>query len=146
MKIISGGQTGADQGALKAGVQLGFETGGTAPPNFMTEQGSNLSLKHIYNLVEGEPDLSTYVKRTIKNVMDSDATVWFGNENSNGRRLTLRTVSKHRKLSLINPTSSELRAWVESNDISVLNVAGNRESKSKGVEKMTYEILIDAFR
>lgn len=38
-KIISGGQTGADQGGLRAGRLLHLETGGTAPHNWMTEQG-----------------------------------------------------------------------------------------------------------
>ena len=36
-KIISGGQTGGDQGGLQAGKKLGIETGGTAPPGFITE-------------------------------------------------------------------------------------------------------------
>ncbi len=38
-KIISGGQTGADRGGLLAGEALKIETGGTAPPIFMTELG-----------------------------------------------------------------------------------------------------------
>ena len=43
-KIISGGQTGIDQLALEIAIELGIETGGTAPPNFMTEDGVNLEL------------------------------------------------------------------------------------------------------
>ena len=31
VKIVSGGQTGVDQGALEAAVQLGLEFGGWAP-------------------------------------------------------------------------------------------------------------------
>ena len=44
-KIISGGQTGADRGGLLAGRHLGIETGGTAPPDFITEVGVDDSLR-----------------------------------------------------------------------------------------------------
>jgi hypothetical protein len=36
-KIISGGQTGADQGGLEGARLLGIQTGGTAPYNWMTD-------------------------------------------------------------------------------------------------------------
>lgn len=39
VRIISGGQTGADQGALVAAKQLGIETGGWTPRGFLTEAG-----------------------------------------------------------------------------------------------------------
>ena len=38
-KIISGGQTGADYGALLAAHALGLETGGWAPKGWRTEDG-----------------------------------------------------------------------------------------------------------
>jgi hypothetical protein len=40
VRIISGGQTGADRAGLEAGRLLGVATGGTAPNNFLTEQGA----------------------------------------------------------------------------------------------------------
>ncbi len=39
VRIISGGQTGADRAGLEAGKLLGVATGGTAPANFLTENG-----------------------------------------------------------------------------------------------------------
>jgi len=51
-KIISGGQTGADQGGLNAGLLLGIETGGTAPPRFMTDAGP-YTIPNMFHLVEG---------------------------------------------------------------------------------------------
>ena len=38
-KIISGGQTGIDKIGLIAAAENGFDTGGTAPSGFITENG-----------------------------------------------------------------------------------------------------------
>ena len=38
VKIVSGGQTGVDQGALEAAVQLGLEFGGWAPYGWIAEK------------------------------------------------------------------------------------------------------------
>ena len=39
LKIISGGQIGADEFGLEVGKELDIETGGTAPPEFQTSDG-----------------------------------------------------------------------------------------------------------
>jgi len=128
-KIISGGQTRADRGGLLAGELLGIETGGTAPPGFMTEIGPDLSLKKL-GLVEGEPDPKIFPKRTRKNVEDSDGTLLMGNIDSPGSKLTLRYCNELDKPRIINPTPSGLRWWLTAYKIEILNVAGNRESKN----------------
>ena len=46
-KIISGGQTGADQIGLEVALSLGIPTGGTAPKGFITETGPNYKLRDI---------------------------------------------------------------------------------------------------
>lgn len=51
-KIISGGQTGADEGGLEGARLLGIPTGGTAPKGYRTENGPNLTLRDTYGLVE----------------------------------------------------------------------------------------------
>ena len=38
IKIVSGGQTGVDQGALEAAVQLGVEFGGWTPHGWLAEK------------------------------------------------------------------------------------------------------------
>ena len=38
IKIVSGGQTGVDQGALEAAVALGLEHGGWAPARWLAEK------------------------------------------------------------------------------------------------------------
>lgn len=142
-KIISGGQTGADRGGLEAGKELGIKTGGTAPPGFATEKGPDISLK-LFGLIEGEHDPSVYRKRTVKNVKDSDGTIWFGNHTSPGGRLTLNTAGRLGKPFIISPTVTELKIWIKKNNISVLNVAGNRESRNKGIREVTKKVLINA--
>jgi len=76
--IISGGQTGADQGALEAASLVGFTTGGFIPKGFKTEKGSMPELGEKYKLVEStSPD---YIYRTQLNAMSSSLTLWFGIE------------------------------------------------------------------
>ena len=141
-KIISGGQTGADRGGLLAGEALGIETGGTAPPSYQTEAGPDLSLRQ-FNLIEGEYDPRIYPKRTRMNVRNSDGTLLMGNPNSPGSRLTLRFCRESRpsKPYIINPTPSQLKDWIDTHNIEILNVAGNRESKHPGITKETFQLL-----
>jgi hypothetical protein len=69
-KIISGGQTGADRGALDAAIKLDVSHGGWIPKGRLTEDGP---LPGKYNL-EKMPTAS-YPKRIEKNILDSDGTV-----------------------------------------------------------------------
>src|SRR4051812_38794183 len=52
--VISGGQTGADIGALRAAKALGIATGGYAPLGWRTETGERPSLGIDYGLVESD--------------------------------------------------------------------------------------------
>ena len=140
-KIISGGQTGADIGGLLAGKFLGLETGGTAPPNFMTERGSNWALKKVFGLEEGDPDPKVYPKRTLQNVLNSDGTLILGNTNSPGTTLTINNCRRKNKPFLCNPLPDSLKVWLETFGIQILNVAGNRESKNPGIQHKTVQLL-----
>lgn len=143
-KIISGGQTGADRGGLAAGKTLGLQTGGTAPPGFMTDAGRDFSLHLKYGLLEGEYDPRTYPKRTRRNVVDSDGTVLFGRMGSPGCSLTIRCCRDHRKPYIVNPTHDKLREWVVEKNIHVLNVAGNRERTNPGISTRTLDTITTA--
>ena len=50
-RIITGGQTGADQAALRAACAAGLATGGWAPAGWATEEGPALGLA-FFGLVE----------------------------------------------------------------------------------------------
>ena len=69
-KIISGGQTGADQAALDIVIKLGIPHGGWVPKGRITEAGF---LPAKYKLQE--MPTSSYALRTEQNVIDSDGTL-----------------------------------------------------------------------
>lgn len=124
--IISGGQTGVDQVALQVAYELGYRTGGTAPLYYRTDAGNNPQLlKDLYGLKESA--FRGYRVRTIANVRDADATVWFGEHDSPGRRLTVTHATRRPgALFVSNPTAVILRNWLNAFDIRILNVAGHR--------------------
>jgi hypothetical protein len=138
LKIISGGQTGADRGALEIAKKMGFETGGTAPKNFMTEDGPDLTLID-FGLVEY--GVAGYPPRTRKNVAESDGTVIFEEVVSRGSRLTENLCISFKKPYKINPSVEDLVKFITSRKIGVLNVAGNRESVSPGINLHVQTIL-----
>lgn len=140
-KVISGGQTGADRAGLEIAKRLGYKTGGTVPRGYRTSIGPDLTLKE-FGVVEHSS--SRYPPRTIKNVYDGDATVWFGDEETPGGRLTIGSAVRMSKPLLINPTAGHLRAWIMDNNIRVLNVAGDRETNSPGIQAQVEEILLQA--
>jgi len=141
LKVISGGQTGADRAGLDAAWELGLETGGTAPNGYRTDAGSDLTLKALGLIEHPSPG---YRARTIQNVHDSDGTAWFGNPQSPGGRLTLRTVMDIGKPFIINPTAAELRLWLVQEGIEILNVAGNRERTNPGIYERVKQIVKEA--
>lgn len=139
--IISGGQTGADRGALDAAAALGIPTGGWCPKGWRTDAGTDPSLA-TFHLQETQ--LSDYRTRTLLNVRKADATVWFGTVTSPGGKLTKRTAWNLKKRWLENPTPAALRRWLDTEAIQVLNVAGNREQKKPGIRGEVYTILLEA--
>lgn len=141
IKVISGGQTGADRAGLEAAKRLGYETGGTVPRGYKTSLGPDLTLKG-FGVVEHTSD--RYPPRTVRNVHDGDGTVWFGNEETLGGKLTIGAARRMAKPLLINPTAGELRTWIIENRIRVLNVAGDRETNSPGIRARVEEILVQA--
>lgn len=144
-KVISGGQTGADYGGLIGANHSSIETGGTAPKNFMTEEGPNpIELK---KLGLEESSSIQYPERTKRNVRNSDGTLWIGVEDTKGGKLTIRTCEKMKKPFLkipylwshkvksVHPINyaEQVIAWIRKHNIQVLNVAGNRESINYGI-------------
>lgn len=154
-KIISGGQTGADQAGLRAAKRLGLETGGWMPRGFKTEGPNRPEFAAEYGMRETES--ADYPPRTGMNVRDADATVIFtANPDSAGTQLTLRralAARKHVQMvdagvtdpALIGMRAREVYEWTEANYIAVLNVAGNRESSAPGIGAWVEEFLVRAF-
>ena len=135
-KIISGGQTGVDRGALDAALEAGFPCGGWAPAGRIAEDGPIPARYPLAELPRGG-----YEERTLKNALDSDGTaIFYFGELEGGTRLTAQYCQEHRKpCELLNAgrlspeqAARELVAFVAGNGITVLNVAGPRASKWPG--------------
>lgn len=140
LRIISGGQTGADRGGLEAARDLGIQTGGWAPVGYKTEDGPDLTLKD-FGLREG----GSYQDRTSSNVNEADGTVWFGKTGTPGHRSTMQAVLTYHRPYLRNPTPEGLRVFCLAYNIQVLNVAGNRESTNAGIAARVKATLLGAF-
>lgn len=138
-KIISGGQTGADQGGLWAGHIAELETGGTAPKGWVTEDGPRQELLQSFGLVEHP--VPGFPPRTEKNVTDGTATIRFAIDfGTAGERCTLNFCNKHERpvlsINVREPEPvEEVIEWLERHDVEVLNVAGNREKTCPGLAK-----------
>lgn len=147
--ICSGGQTGSDVGGLRAAKRFGIPTGGMAPRNFWTETGPNLELKTIYGLTEHKSP--SYPPRTLSNAKNSDGTIRFAiNFDTPGEVLTLKAANQYSKphidVSVADPIKhSEVVDWLLQNNIKVLNVAGNAESKYEGMADFVDEYLFQVF-
>lgn len=144
MKIVSGGQTGADQGALEAAKILGIPTGGFAPKGFLTEDGPDLRLRDVYGLEEHDSD--DWTPRTKANVRFSHGTLIFGDVTGYGTKFTVDTCKIMGRPYIINPNTTEFLEWMTTYNIAILNVAGNRESTARGLQAHTKQFLISAFQ
>jgi hypothetical protein len=144
-KIISGGQTGADQAALDVAIEFRILRGGWIPKGRKTEGGP---LPSKYQLQE--MPTASYPARTEQNVVDSDGTLIISHgEMTGGTEITAKMAQKHNKPWMhvdANELSVEaavqfVRAWISGSKIEVLNVAGPRASKDPRIYETTRKIL-----
>lgn len=149
-RVISGGQTGADRAGLAAARAAGLATGGWMPRGFLAHDGPHPEFAERYGLRETASD--RYRPRTAMNVQHSCGTVRFATVwDSPGELLTLAMCRKYRNPHLdITPggpvTPAAVAAWVGEYRIRVLNVAGNSERTSPGIEEVVAEFLGAVFR
>jgi len=150
IKVMSGGQTGADIAGLRAAHKAGIETGGWAPKGFITEAGPRAFLGKLYGLKEHRKG---YHHRTIANVLDSDMTIIVAQSWSPGSTLTREACFKHKRPVFHVHTTDfddkrskeEVLRWILPRPHEVINIAGNRESVSPGIEKAATEFLYELF-
>lgn len=145
-KIISGGQTGADEGGLIVGKMLGIPTGGVMPKGFRTEQGPRPEYAELYGVTEHHSD--SYVPRTHMNARNGTGTIRIARDfNSPGEKCTLAGIRKAKRpyidIDISNPLPiDEVRQWLYGYQIKILNVAGHNESRAPGVRNFTIQYLI----
>jgi hypothetical protein len=147
-KIISGGQTGADQGALDAAIRLGIPHGGWIPKGRITENGP---LPDKYHLIE--MPTKSYSARTKKNIRESNGTLILSHGRlTGGSEYTEKWVIKYDKpmihidLSSVTPFDAAvlINDWIVDYDIKVMNVAGPRASKDSKIYQSTLDIIESA--
>ena len=144
-KIISGGQTGADQAALDAAIRLGITHGGWIPKGRLTEKGP---LPDKYNLTE-MPGTS-YTSRTEQNVIDADGTLIISHGPlTEGSDYTRKMAQKNDRPWLhidLNKTpafkaATLINSWLEENNVGILNIAGPRASKDAKIYQAVLKLI-----
>lgn len=144
-RIVSGGQTGVDRGALDAALERGFPCGGWCPEGRLAEDG-RIADRYLLKVL---PDAG-YAERTAQNVLDSDATLVLCHERlEGGTEYTVRLCVEHaRPHKLIDAAAvgAERAAaialeFVAANGVRVLNVAGPRQSKWSGAHAYAYRTI-----
>jgi hypothetical protein len=145
-KIVSGGETGVDRGALDAALNADFPCGGWAPWDRMAEDGVIPARYPLVPLPHGG-----YRQRTRLNVSDSDGTAILYNESlKGGTRLTRNLCALlKRPYVLINareisdPVAAAVAVlkFIEDNSITTLNVAGPRASGWAGGHRFAMDVV-----
>ena len=135
-RIVSGGQTGVDRGALEAALERGFACGGWCPQGRTAEDGP---IPERYPLAELPG--AGYEGRTRRNVLDADGTavLYFGALEGGTRQTVEYCVRRAKPHVLIDASTCtperaarEIASFVAQGDVGVLNVAGPRASKWPG--------------
>ncbi len=141
-RVISGGQTGVDRAALDVALELGIPCGGWCPRGRLAEDGR---IADRYPLDETPtPD---YVQRTEWNVRDADATlVLHRGRLRGGTALTVALARRRGRPCLTVDLAAAadveaIRAWLIEQRVSVLNVAGPRESQAPGIGAQARSLL-----
>lgn len=145
LKIISGGQTGADRAGLDVAIARGIPHGGWCPKGRKAEDGP---LPACYQL--RETPSTSYLVRTERNAAESTFTVIFTlGVISGGSKRTAEFAKKHGRrfihLQLLEDqeinAAYKLASFIHLRGNTSLNVAGSRESKEPGIHARASKVL-----
>lgn len=146
MKIISGGQSGVDRAALDFCLENNIECGGWCPKGRLAEDGV-IDRKYPLN----ETPERDYAFRTRLNVLSADATLLlYLPEPDKGSLLTIEVAESNAKqilkVDLEKADINDVRSWLSTRSIKVLNIAGPRESSCPGIYLRSKKLLEQIFR
>jgi Circularly permutated YpsA SLOG family len=145
-KIVCGGQTGADRGALHAAQALGVPIGGWVPRGRRAEDGPIARDVGAFN----ETSSDDPHERTRLNVRDSDGTLIVSHGPLvGGSAYTLQIAKQlhkpvcHIDLDRVSVTDAipKVRAWLHESAIQCLNVAGPRASEDARAYEGTFAVV-----
>lgn len=160
IKVISGCQTGVDQAALDAALELDISTGGFCPTNCKRQDGEHPEFIKKYNLIELG---SGYKERTWKNVESADLTIRIASDfDSTGERCTLNAIkhfnkpyydikltqyeniNKYKQAAIICSGISRILWYMRienGEECLTVNFAGNSERTSPGIYNKAKQII-----
>jgi len=133
VKVISGGEPGAEQAALDAAMDAGLEHGGWIPAGRATEAGSLPDEFLLAELSSEDPEAASE-----RNVEEADGTVVFFLGRKPSRCVRAAELSSRRRKPLLevdldgNGPSEVVQAlaiWLRLYEIAVLHVTGPRASE-----------------
>jgi hypothetical protein len=148
-KIISGGQTGAEQAALDAAIQCHIPYDGWIQKGRLTEAGR---LPNKYKLTGMPTD--SYAKKAEQNIIDSDGTLIISHGNLTGEpKHAQKKAEKHKKpflhidLERVNAFQAAhvVKKWASDNFIETLNVSGPSVSEDKYIYQSAMRLLTVVF-
>lgn len=146
-KIVSGGQTGVDRGALDAAIACNVPHGGWCPKNRLAEDGK---IAARYQLTEMQS--SDYAARTEQNVVDSDGTLILYCPPLSGGTLLTQTKAKLWNKPLLRQRLDQavdyerIVAWIAEHRIRILNIAGPRGSSAPGLQELAQQVVANLLR
>lgn len=133
VKVISGGEPGAEQAALDAAMDAGLEHGGWIPAGRPTEAGSLPDEFLLAELTSNDPEAAAE-----RNVEEADGTVVFFLGKRTLRCVRAAALSSRRRMPLLEvdldgrgPSEAvqALSIWLRLHGIAVLHVTGPRASE-----------------
>ncbi|MGD8368675.1 MAG: putative molybdenum carrier protein [Desulfobacterales bacterium] len=144
-KVISGGQSGADQGARHAAKKLGVPFGGRIPEDRPPEERV-LPFAYTPHEMPAQRTLTAIEK----NILESDGTLILTHGRlTGGSLLTKKLCKRHKKPWLHKDltekwyadVSSEIHSWVVKQGVEILNVAGPRADKDPLIYESTLYVV-----
>jgi len=148
MRVVSGGQTGVDRGALDAARAAGVPTAGWVPRGRWAEDGR---VPDIYDGLS-ETDSADPAERTRRNVADSDGTLLVSHGPLVGGSALTRSVAEglgkpclwlDLDLGTMGEAAARAREWIAVHAIETLNVAGPRASEDARGHAAALELVFD---
>ena len=153
LEIVSGGQTGVDRAALDTAIRYDLPCGGWCPPGRLAEDGPISTHYPLTELPSGG-----YPQRTRFNVKDADATlIIHGGKVGRGTGLTINTAQRLDKPLLVlnlqaydansdfSLLQTQLREFIDQQQVAVLNVAGPRASGWSNAYALSRKLLAAVF-
>lgn len=144
--LVSGGQTGADQGALEAARACGVPITGWCPGGRWTEAGPLASSWPLVPTPTRRP-----IERTLRNLRLADGVLILARRRLRGGSTVLpRTAGVACPRRVLDPASGrsvrEAVRFCERHRVAYLNVGGPRESEEPGLQAVVADMMTAFFQ